>query len=446
MAQISKAVPTAMNFHLWRLQNGGCQVSTAVAVKQVMKYLIGIDKDFAQYVAEMGAYFLSIDETYEEFLAMKGSKVLVEKVVVPAKNDVLLVDVEGQFDAVYRVHKDDVNEEVESKDFKKVNATWGRHGEMSLVELEEATNRKCGMHMGLEGCLNAKGHANSLIAGQSGKVYVRILTNHCDRPTCKVCYQYGWASREARKAEKRLKFASIRFGKIEHIILSPSSALYGLSYEELHKRALKAAERRGIIGGAMIWHAFRYHGFREWQRLNTSDESLHWFFSPHFHLLSFLKESYDRCRHCPDYIMFGKSDCGCKRAEYCCGFEQTTRRCWSGTDGVNGDNFICKIEGERKTIVGSLFYQLGHSSVRTGKKRFYPLTYFGVASYHKLHYKPEKDKRCCPICGLELIKIRYLGDMSICKDEGSPNFHRHLFMDMDEGMGDVFVKRGDNDG
>lgn len=350
---------------------------------------------------------------------------------------------DSEFDALYRVHHDDMREEVESKGFKKVNATWGRHGEYSLVGLEEATNSKCGMHMGLEGCLNVKGHANSLVKGHKGKVYVRLLTNHCDRPTCKVCYQYGWASREARKAEKRLKFASSKFGKIEHIILSPSSALYDLSYEELHKRALKALAKRGIIGGALIWHAFRYHSFREYQRLSTSDGSLHWYFSPHYHVLGFFRESYSRCRNCPDYLEWyshGGNTFGCGRKCHCEGFEQLTR------EQYKTDNFICKVEGARKTIVGSLFYQLGHSSVRTDKKRFYPLTWFGVAGYHKLHFKPEKEKHVCPICGLELVKIRYLGGKSICKDESSPNFHRHLFMDMNEGAGDVFVKRGDNDG
>lgn len=352
---------------------------------------------------------------------------------------------DSEFDTVYRAHQDDRKKEVESKDFKKVNSAWGRHGEYSLVGLEEATNSKCGMHMGLEGCLNVKGHSNSLVTGHRGKVYVRLLTNHCDRPTCKVCYQYGWASREARKAEKRLKFASIKDGQIEHIVLSPSSALYNLSYEESHKRALIALNKRGVVGGAIIFHAFRYHGFREWQRLNTSDESLGWYFSPHYHVLGFFKHSYNRCRNCPDYTRFGKSDCGCKRHECCVGFEQLTRKLWSGSEGVKGDNFICKVEGARKTIVGSLFYQLGHSSVRMGKKRFYPLTWFGTCGYHKLHFKAEKDKRVCPICGLELVKIRYMGDMKICKDESSPNFHRHLFMDMNEGMGDVFCKATDGD-
>jgi len=86
---------------------------------------------------------------------------------------------DSEFDTLYRVHQDDMKEEAESKDFKKVNATWGRHGEYSLVGLEEATNSKCGMHMGLEGCLNVKGHTNTLVGNYKGKAYVRLLTNHC---------------------------------------------------------------------------------------------------------------------------------------------------------------------------------------------------------------------------------------------------------------------------
>lgn len=390
--------------------------------------------------ADSGLSDGALGKLYDECFGaeVKGCK----KVVYGSESN---IDVE--FDNVVRIHEDDAKEEKVSKDFKKVNASWGRHGEYSLVGLEEP-KPKCGMHMGYEGCLNVKGHANSLIEGHKGKVYVRLLTNHCDRPTCKVCYKYGWASRESRKAEKRLKFASKQFGQIEHIILSPASVLYSLSYEKLHKLALKALVARGIIGGAMIFHSFRYHNFREWQKLNTSDESLGWYFSPHFHVVGFLKESYNRCRNCADFLEWyshGGNTFGCGRKCQCDGFEQTTRKCFSGSEGVKGDNFICKVEGARKTVLGTIFYQLGHSSVRLGKKRFYPLTWFGTAGYHKLCYKPEKDKPVCPICGLELVKVRYFGGVSICKDESSPNFHRHLFMDMNEGMGDVFVKAGNDD-
>lgn len=353
---------------------------------------------------------------------------------------------DSEFEQIYRVYQDDMkDDEVSAEtDFRRVNATWGRHGDFELVGLEEQTNKSCGSHSHLEGCLNIKGHTNSLVGNFANKAYVYVSSIHCNKPSCRVCYKFGWASREARKAEKRLKFASNQFGKIEHVILSVPVADYALSYEKLHAKALKIACKRGVIGGLIIFHAFRYHGFREWQQLNTSDASLGWFFAPHWHIVGFLKESYARCRNCPDFVQWvshGGTASGCNRICRCDGFEQLTR------EQNKVDGYICKVGGERKTVVGTIWYQLGHSSIKIsslkGGKRFYPLTWFGVCSYHKLHYKPEKDKRVCPLCGLELVKISQCGcsGVKICTDESSPDFHRHLILDMFDAFGgNLFVE------
>jgi hypothetical protein len=356
---------------------------------------------------------------------------------------------DNEFEQIFRVYRDDMKA-VEADSgaevaFRKVNAKWGRHGDFELVGLEEPTNKSCGTRSHLEGCLNVKGHVNTLTGNFSGKAYVYVASYHCNKPSCRVCYKFGWASREARKAAKRLEFASKQFGKIEHGILNVPFSSYDLSYEKLHAEALKIAYKRGWIGGLIIFHAFRYHGFREWQCLNTSDESLGWYFAPHWHLVGFLKVSYMQCRGCPDFVQWfahGGVNSGCNRVCHCDGFEQTTR------EQYKTDFYICKIEGERKTVVGTIFYQLGHSSIKSsslkvGGKRFYPLTWFGVAGYHKLHFKPEKDTRVCPLCGLPLVKISQCGcsGVKICTDESSPDFHRHLFLDMyDEFGANLFVK------
>jgi hypothetical protein len=289
-----------------------------------------------------------------------------------------------------------------------------------------------------------KGHSNTLAGNFANKAYVYVASIHCNKPSCKVCYKYGWASREARKAEKRLQFASKQFGKIEHGILSPCVADYALSYEKLHAKALKIAYKRGWVGGLIVFHAFKYHGFREWQQLSTSDEKLHWYFAPHYHIVGFLKESYMRCRNCPDFAQWGTNS-GCNRVCHCNGFEQLTR------EQFKVDGYICKVAGERRNVVGTIWYELGHSSIKisslkVGGKRFYPLTWFGVAGYHKLHYVAEKDTRACPLCGLPLIKISQCGcsGVKICTDESSPDFHRHLFLDMYDEFGvSLFVKDGD---
>jgi len=211
----------------------------------------------------------------------------------------------------------------------------------------------------------------------------------------------------------------------------------------LHAKALKSLRARGVIGGALIFHAFRYHGFQEWKNLDTLDESLGWYFSPHWHALAIFEHSYNRCRDCPDFLCWwshGGNTHGCKREVKCDGFEQLTR------DVNKVDNTICKVEGVRRTIVGTLWYQLNHSSIRTGGKRFYPLTWFGVASYHKLHFVPEKEKMVCPLCGLPLVRIRYSGSMKLCTDECSPNFHRHLYLPLVENGVAVFSVEPDDCG
>ncbi len=199
---------------------------------------------------------------------------------------------------------------------------------------------------------------------------------------------------------------------------------------------MEALIARGFIGGAVLFHAFRYHSFREWQHLNTSDESLGWYFSPHYHAVGFFKESYSQCRNCPFFTSW-KTNHGCSKAEFCNGFEQLTRRVnagFTGDDGVAvaGDNCIVKVEGARKTIVGTIYYQLNHSSLRVGHDRFSPLTWVGCCSHKNLDFEAVPEKHTCPICGAELSRIRYVGvaPCDICKNESDPNFHRHLFVDL----------------
>jgi hypothetical protein len=356
-----------------------------------------------------------------------------------------------EFSKIYRIYQGDIKDSEVDKaaeaEFKKVNSTWGRHGEYSLVGLEEATSPWCGTHARFDlGCLNTKGHANTLAGNFKDKIYLHVVTRSCDKPSCKICMRYGWAVREAYKAEKRLKFASAKFGKIEHVMLSPPVSDYVLGYDKLHAKALKIAFNRGVIGGCIIFHAFRYGvGFREWETPDTSNSSLKWFFAPHWHIIGFLKESYNRCRNCPDFAQWyshGGVTSGCHRDCHCDGFEQKTRL-QNETDG-----YICKVGGERKTVGGTIWYQLTHSSIRAGKKRFYPLTWFGVAGYHKLHYKAEKVKLVCPLCGLPLVPIRQCGcnGVKICTDMNDPNFHRNLWLDMYDKYGaNLFVKASDGD-
>ena|SRR3990172_3121486 len=71
--------------------------------------------------------------------------------------------------------------------------------------------------------------------------------------------------------------------------------------------------------------------------------------------------------------------------------------------------------GENKTVGGTCWYQLNHCSIRRGSKKSHAATWFGVCSYRKMKADNVKDvgiKHKCPICGSELVRVRYLGDFS----------------------------------
>ena len=59
---------------------------------------------------------------------------------------------------------------------------------------------------------------------------------------------------------------------------------YGLKFESLRKKVVKILAVRGVFGGALIFHAFRYNVRR------------HWYWSPHFHVLGFASDGYGHCR------------------------------------------------------------------------------------------------------------------------------------------------------
>jgi hypothetical protein len=76
-----------------------------------------------------------------------------------------------------------------------------------------------------------------------------------------------------------------------------------------------------------------------------------------------------------------------------------------------------RVLGERKTVGGTAWYQLNHASVRRGdnSKKSHVATWFGVCSYRKLKLINGKDvgiKHKCPICGNDLVRVRYLGAFS----------------------------------
>ena len=297
----------------------------------------------------------------------------------------------------------------------KLIVGFNRYGDYFLVGSNpEPTNPDCGTFWKFMGCLDYKAHnvARWLMPHvPKDSVFSKSVYHSCDSPLCPKCYKYGFAVREAGHIEARLKEASKRFGLPEHIVDSVPEADYGLSLEELRRKTATILKARGIIGGVTIFHAFRY---RNPKVARQTGLPVGWYWSPHFHILGFFGgEGYGKCRKCKfNPARFGSSE----KCMGCGGFEGLTRKLYEKEGGRAGSGHIVKVLGERKTIGGSAWYQLNHASVRRKNGRTsHVATWFGVCSYRKLKLINGADvgiKHKCPICGKDLVRLRYLGDFS----------------------------------
>jgi hypothetical protein len=258
--------------------------------------------------------------------------------------------------------------------------------------------------MRLKGCLRVDLHNLIRLDGKDfrGKVFSRKVHHWCNKPSCPICFKSGWAVREAGNIEGRLVEAGKRFGLVEHIVASVPIRDYGLSFETLRLKAVRALAVRGVVGGVLIFHAFRYN-LRK-----------HWYWSPHFHVLGFVRGGYGFCRGCKK---------GCVG---CSGFEARTRK------EFEKDGFIVRVLGKRKTVFGTAWYQLNHASVKKGVSRFHVATWFGCCSYRKLKVTVEVKKAVCPICQHDLVGIRYFGVKRIIYDRCSHGYMRDSFEDYEE--------------
>jgi hypothetical protein len=176
---------------------------------------------------------------------------------------------------------------------------FNQYGDHFLVGSNpEPTNPNCGVFSKFMGCPDVEAHNAVrwfMPDVPKDSVFVKSVYHSCDNPLCPKCYKYGWAVREAGRIEARLAEASKRYGLVEHIVDSIPDADYALSLEDLRKKTVRILKARGVIGGCLIFHAFRYHRRNE----TYVGEKPHWFFSPHFHVLGFIGgEGYGKCRDC----------------------------------------------------------------------------------------------------------------------------------------------------
>jgi len=311
-----------------------------------------------------------------------------------------------------------------------VGGKWATFGLNQLVGNGSITNEKCGTFSAHYGCLEGASHKGVMLNGEdcSDKGFFRVVLNSCHKLSCPICKESA-AGREAHKIEGRLLEASKQYGVVEHFIVSVPPERRHLDFDVCRKLVLKALSVRGIFGGCLIFHGFRWNKYRKF-----------WYWSPHLHVLGFVKGGYARCRACVDKKCMGRN----REFLKCDGFEARTRRCFEF------DGFIVKVAEDRfgvKAVRESIFktaqYQLSHASIRTDVKRAHAVFWFGVVSYRRFHFKAEKHKVLCSICGNELRKVEFVGklgldnfgDQCFVTNRCSPLFRREFLGALDDGKG-----------
>jgi hypothetical protein len=314
---------------------------------------------------------------------------------------------------IARIREDFGKSEFDFDEPDVTKTAWGEYGDFQLVGNGEVTSPSCGKFRGFRGCLRTELHNIVTLDGRDfrNKVYVHPAFYSCDKPSCPICYKRGWAVREAENIELRLLEAKKRFGLIEHVMASVPKRDYGLKFETLRKKVVDILEARGVIGGALIFHAFRYEYDKRF-----------WYWSPHFHVLGFILGGYSRCRGC-------RKPCGS-----CDGFEARTRR------HFERDGYIVKVaedeygvSGQRVTVGGTAWYQLNHASIKKDVARFRVATWFGVCSYRKLKVTIERKKAVCPICLHDQEDLLYRGNKQFCLDRDSPDFKKEFMDELRDG-------------
>jgi len=288
---------------------------------------------------------------------------------------------------------------------------WAKHGIYSVVGNGEITNddpdspKRCGKFYGFVGCVHTELHNKTTLDGVNhrGMAYVRKRFRRCFNPRCPKCMK-AWAVREAKSATRRIERASVKYGLAEHIICSTPKFEYPM-FDEGYSGYLKGRGRlreildsRGVIGGLEIFHGFRFASRKESRMKGVP---FGWYWSVHWHILGFLVDGYSKCRSCAHNCNTERDHC---RA--CPSFEGRTRRAF------DNDGWIVKVLDKRKTLIGTIYYQLNHATIISSKRRFHPLTWFGVCAIRVMKLDKadfKENPELCPICQSECIPLTYLG-------------------------------------
>jgi hypothetical protein len=238
----------------------------------------------------------------------------------------------------------------------------------------------CGSHHGYSACKNLEGHAGRIFHGEdaTGMDFFRHKHWWCKNPLCPRCCLSGFAVVRARSMESRFKTAE-RDGLFnpEHIIVSFLPSLRDVPIPKLKVMALRALAVRSVVGGAIIPHGWRINESCTLQ-----------VYSPHFHVLGYVKDGYDMCRLCVGHT---KDDCLA-----CSGFNGREMK------NYEADRILVSVKAKRETIGGTCWYELNHCLNIVGLKHYNVVSWFGEVACRMFKSDVLRPANVCPICRDEL--------------------------------------------
>lgn len=280
------------------------------------------------------------------------------------------------------------------------------------------TSSFCGKHEAFYRCGAVELHDGVF----KGKDIWHNTVLNCHRPSCSRCWKYGWAVREANSIDSRFRTAEsvlgLPYSDVEHLQASVPRMEYGLSYRDMCGRAILALRGSHVFGGCTVFHGFR----KDYDKREL-------FPSFHFHCLGYIRGGY-RCRDCEHLKCSGKMRVYCDAAEGSCnGFEQVTRKAhvkdgWIVSLAKNEKG----VAEKRKSLFGTSWYQLEHSSLEVGVKRFQVVKWFGVLNYCKLKTVHNPFGHSCAVCHSSM-HIGYPRGVTVVSNRGERGFVKNFMTD-----------------
>ena len=259
--------------------------------------------------------------------------------------------------------KIDVDDSVGKEDLEFQRGVFGSRGNGFLADFPITGSGEaygdCGDYFTV-GCLNGEAHNGSNLDGvdMTSNGYFEHHRKTCHRALCPICWE-SWANREKDKASRRLSRFVLKGRDLKpiHLTVSVPRRLYGATLSELRKQAYLSLKSVHCLGGMVIYHSKR-------------KDKVGWYFSPHFHIIGY-------------------------------GWIVDVRKNYFAS------GFIVKNIGIRKTVEGTIWYQLSHCGISS---HHHTVTWFGALSYNKLKVPKElRKKRFCPICKEPLFRMMYVG-------------------------------------